>query len=500
MLVLEWQFLVFCGVYFAYTPPHIDKSFGSSLLGVGIILLIITAIISGWLADTKVGRSRVVQTGLFITWLGVVLMTASRIPVDTLSAQTTSSAVKDILLAVQYAAVYTAYGGAALFFTNVVQFGLEQMPDASSDAMSAFISWMLIVTFLGEGSFGLAVALIHCNLPLDIQVNTLRSIIACVLLSVAMCSKFLFSHWLIDHRQNHNPLKTVYRVLKFAKQHKYPVNRSAFTYCEDEIPSRIDLGKSKYGGPFTTEEVEDVKTFFRIIAVLSVIFTFFVVVLPLLVAIPFPSYETIIDPPTTIMYSVNGFFTAAVILLYEYIVYPCIKIRYRPSMLKRIGACLLFGVLSSVILFVLSVVTEVGSVDLSSIVIKERHAFEIIWHWLTYIVTFIFFSSLLQFLYSQSPEQMKGIFLVWTSFTVPVFSILLNGKHTFFVCSQLKYCGVYLTSVAVPFSLLVFAVYCCVARWYKRRERDEPCNERAIIEEIYGRHVEHNSIEEQDSD
>ena len=102
VLVLVWQFLVFCGVYFAYTPPHIDQSFqiGSSLLAVG---LIITAIISGWLADTKVGRSRVVQTGLFITWLGVVLMTASRIPVHTLSVQTTSSAVKDILLAVQYA-------------------------------------------------------------------------------------------------------------------------------------------------------------------------------------------------------------------------------------------------------------------------------------------------------------------------------------------------------------------------------------------------------------
>ena len=28
------------------------------------------------------------------------------------------------------------------------------------------------------------------------------------------------------------------------------------------IPSRIDLGKSNCGGPFTTEQVEDVKTFF----------------------------------------------------------------------------------------------------------------------------------------------------------------------------------------------------------------------------------------------
>ena len=45
------------------------------------------------------------------------------------------------------------------------------------------------------------------------------------------------------------------------------VRRSAFTYCEDKLPSRIDFAKSKYGGPFTTEQVEDVKMFLRVLAV-----------------------------------------------------------------------------------------------------------------------------------------------------------------------------------------------------------------------------------------
>ena len=39
-------------------------------------------------------------------------------------------------------------------------------------------------------------------------------------------------------------------------------------YWEEDIPPRIDLGKSKYGGPFTTEEVEDTKTFFSILQLL----------------------------------------------------------------------------------------------------------------------------------------------------------------------------------------------------------------------------------------
>ena len=65
-----------------------------------------------------------------------------------------------------------------------------------------------------------------------------------------------------------NPYKLVYKVIKFAAQHKTPIRRSAFTYCEDELPSRMYLGKDKYGGPFTTEQVEDVKAFLGITAVL----------------------------------------------------------------------------------------------------------------------------------------------------------------------------------------------------------------------------------------
>ena len=66
-----------------------------------------------------------------------------------------------------------------------------------------------------------------------------------------------------------NPYKSVYGVTKFAYQHKVPLRRSAFTYTGDEFPSRMDHGKQKYGGPFTTKEVEDVKAFWGILKVVS---------------------------------------------------------------------------------------------------------------------------------------------------------------------------------------------------------------------------------------
>ena len=74
-------------------------------------------------------------------------------------------------------------------------------------------------------------------------------------------------HFNID-RTGNNPLKLIYKVLRYAMKHKCPERRSAFTYWEEDIPPRIDLGKSKYGGPFTTEEVEDTKTFFSILLLL----------------------------------------------------------------------------------------------------------------------------------------------------------------------------------------------------------------------------------------
>ena len=52
----------------------------------------------------------------------------------------------------------------------------------------------------------------------------------------------------------------IIKVIDFGRRYKQPVTNSAFTYG-DLPPSRLDLGKERYGGPFTTEKVEDIKTF-----------------------------------------------------------------------------------------------------------------------------------------------------------------------------------------------------------------------------------------------
>ncbi len=93
-------------------------------------------------------------------------------------------------------------------------------------------------------------------------------VLSIIILVISLSIANYKQRWFMVDPGGNNPYKLVYKVIRFAWLHKIPVNRSAFTYCEDELPSRLDLGKSKYGGPFTTEQVEDVKVFLGILKVL----------------------------------------------------------------------------------------------------------------------------------------------------------------------------------------------------------------------------------------
>ena len=80
-----------------------------------------------------------------------------------------------------------------------------------------------------------------------------------------------------------NPYKLIYRVLKFTSKNKYPAAvgiREANTYCDKRKPIRMDFAKKRFGGPFENSEVEDVKTFFRLLYILSTLVPVFMLELP----------------------------------------------------------------------------------------------------------------------------------------------------------------------------------------------------------------------------
>ena len=285
--------------------------------------------------------------------------------------------------------------------------------------------------------------------------------------------------------------KNIYQVLKFAAKHKAPINRSALTYWEEDIPSRIDLGKSKYGGPFTTEQVEDVKTVLRLI----------VFALPLSLATFSLTLHTSMRsdlaksftgwslcPTNIIHFSTYSSSMCCVVgaLAYEFAIFPLVRNRL-PEIRWKIGFMLLLLTLSISICFVLKLAHYLSHSD----EMITEWIIRILYQSITGLVSCILFASTLEFKCAQSPYNMRGLL---NSFVFPVFVFLfLLGRAIGFVlvvdnCKE-SWCDVVSFSVKTLVCLIGFILYCFVARWYKVRVRDEDYSPQRVVEEVYDRYL-----------
>ncbi len=176
---------------------------------------------------------------------------------------------------------------------------------------------------------------------------------------LALCSLVVHckKEWFLINPSRNNPIKTVYRITRFARHHKVPVNRSAFTYCEDEIPTGLDLAKSKYGGPFTTDEVEGVKAFYGILKIIMcqgmVYFAFYA-------SNPndiFENNDHFVVDGTVISSAIGLIFVPLHLCVYKLWCCP-----YSLNMLKKIGLGILL-LLASLLMLFIDILLKVDSND-----------------------------------------------------------------------------------------------------------------------------------------
>lgn len=115
---------------------------------------------------------------------------------------------------------------------------MDQLRDAPTDdsVLYSYINWYVWTTFVGSVLIRLPLALSLYNVfsPLFLPI---------ALIFLAKVQVPLVLDWIWFN----NPYRLVYRVIKFASEHKNPIRHSAFTYYENELPSRLDLGKEKCG-------------------------------------------------------------------------------------------------------------------------------------------------------------------------------------------------------------------------------------------------------------
>ena len=235
--------------------------------------------VTGFLADTFFGRYKVILTSLFTALFGAVaLAIAFSTSLDPwLDRHADYSFVSqnpwpDKTAIVMCLLVIFLWVGFTGIRVNLIPFGVDQLLEASSGELSSYFHWYY--WWMNAGYLVATVVLPY------IYVN---SALGYVFLLIAVCfgSSILV---LVLYRDNGfiiqphtgNPLKLVVSVIRSSLRAKRPQFRSAFDIGRP-LPSRIDLTMNIHGGRFTVEQVEDVKTFFRILLILLTFFGYFAV-------------------------------------------------------------------------------------------------------------------------------------------------------------------------------------------------------------------------------
>ena len=252
ILVLIWDALMYSQLLFmrySYLSSfHSENKYSSIVVD---CLLFLSYPLVGLLADVWIGRYKAITAGIIMCFLAWIFAGMGYIVKDLYEF----NSISFILYGLAYLLELVGYTS---FKANIVQYNIDQLVGASADELSTVIYWHCFSIPLAF----VVLQLCHCLIDSFILPSY---IISGVSVSIVLVTHSLFKHWLENISLIENPIKLIVRVLNYARKHKYPENRSALTYWEEEVPSRLDLGKEKYGGPFSEEEVENVKTIFHMI-------------------------------------------------------------------------------------------------------------------------------------------------------------------------------------------------------------------------------------------
>ena len=435
-------------------------------------------LIIGLVADICVGRYKIIVASIYCAFMGWITLCVS-FYVTHKFAHFTLIAVGLLLSTV----------GAAGIQSIAIPFNIDQMIGATADELSNIIYWH---------GFGLPFALSFvqassCFITDEVYQQSIAICVSGVAITIVMVTYYLLRHHLDTTPLLTNPVKLIVKVLNYARKNKYPRHRSALTYWEESAPSRLDLGKDKYGGPFTEEEVEDVKTFFRYLPLLVCLFGYTAVLI-------FSPSFSITSNTGKVIYSCLlqnnslAYLTISISLIMYKVVFSKCCYKYVPSMLKRIGLGLCLLLLCMVVLVAMDLqhYNTASNCTLSSITYSNTNTNLILDSLFQVIfgigsVTVLLVS--LELTVAQSPVHMRGLMVgVWYG-AIGVFSVL---SYAIYVPHTLihSHCTLYhhvTVSICVVVTILVYGV---LAKCYKLRTRNEPINIPHIVATVYERYIE----------
>ncbi len=507
VLVLMWSFSGLFVLNFLIRPNDLSVSkWKENLTSTNtVVMCSLLYPIFGLLADVYFGRYKVVKWSIWIMWMVAIFFCA------------TSAGLKMYKKSfcyiyrhnLRYASFFVMSIGLGGFQANIIQLGIDQLIDASSCEITSFLRWYTWLWFLSKL---LVIASQSCfcgNYQLGLY------LLLPAFLTVAVALDYILGGWLVKEPTSNNPIVSIAKVLYYAIKNKYPRQRSAFTYWDDKPFTRIDLGKSKYGGPFTTEEVENVKTFWRILAVIigTTIFAGIMINSVSLYDkvskrlnggyIKTYKYEcghiddhcldSVHDCFRVLSFEYAGECLMIVMVpLFEFVFYPIFKRDFRISILKKILAAMFLNLVILLVYLILEVVGQhqIGQENNSTTCfMKEKYIMKdslpLSYKWifipgfLTSISFYLYIASAGEFICAQSPYSMKGFLFGLVYGLLGLFSLLGFGYLNLITLIISKWthplygCGVWYLVSFVVILFAVFSVFYFLTNWYKKRLRDD---------------------------
>ena len=494
LLILFWQFSVFMAstmlTYSLLSLPMVASDF---ILIWDILQLIVYMFypVLGYLGERFL-RYKLLMIGIFLSSVSCFI----NMVLTTMILMARSGSDLQFYLCISYIIVsFPGMCGFGILISNIFQFAVSQIQFAPSADLAAYARWGACSIVIGTALPILLIVLCTSSYISSIWL-LLPQLVCLSMMIIATLIVVLTRHQLIiEYAPYSDPVKLILQVLRYSWKHKYLLRRSAFAY-DDGYVSRIDLGKCRYGGPFTTEQVESVKCFLRI-----VIIPLCHVLIPLYCARTLGKYyirnlenpdflqNLLLNFPS----AVECFVAGICIALFQSIIVP-----YFPRCVVSIRKRILIGIVFYCLAAASTTVIRFN-IDHSQIKVNYTENFNTededeVWSYHLNVVPILllgfglFFNlaSQLELLFAQVPYSMLGILIGIVHFElgVPVLTDFI-GEFT-----QAANHWEYFLVITV-FGMISLIVCSLAVYFYKHQQGNEPSdiNVRSKIEEIFNKEL-----------
>ena len=194
LLVLLWTLLVVVGCIIPAKSIVNGTACGASvplsLLIPLFVLVVVSAPLSGWLADAKFGNYKVFRVGAVLLFISTVMNCLLLILEELVWENNCVLKWTHLFLC---GSLFVA-GGCACFVT-ALPLGLDQMPDASSSSITSYIAWFVCILFFGGF---LSHVLNYITNDISGSIHLVLALISTLCFGILLVSNFLLSpKWLI---------------------------------------------------------------------------------------------------------------------------------------------------------------------------------------------------------------------------------------------------------------------------------------------------------------